>query len=197
MHVTDSWSWMPRPKSYIWLPIKRDSTMYLHTYVWHGKGGKNCFFRFSLHKVGAYGISPKMPLVKKSTKWLKFAKSVHPGATWSQFSANFRQFFGDFRQFGMKSGFFLNSVLCRKSTVHFLHFSAKLFFQNRPQIPSPGPTRRFFSIIDRGEVVPQGWILSPGGEVIPWGEILCSPLHFSKQWRVFTPGGEQRGEHSP
>jgi hypothetical protein len=42
-----------------------------------------------------------------------------------------------------------------------------------------------------GEVVPQGGILSPGGE------ILCSPLHSSEQYRVFTPGGERRGEHSP
>jgi hypothetical protein len=32
------------------------------------KEEKTVFFRFSLHKVGAYGISPKMPLVKKSTK---------------------------------------------------------------------------------------------------------------------------------
>jgi hypothetical protein len=28
---------------------------------------------------------------------------------------------------------------------------------------------------------PQGWILSPRGEVIPRGEIICSPLHSSKQ----------------
>jgi hypothetical protein len=42
----------------------------------------------------------------------------------------------------------------------------------------------------RCEVVPQRWILSPGGK------ILCSP-HSSKQYRVFTPGCERRGEHSP
>jgi hypothetical protein len=38
-----------------------------------------------------------------------------------------------------------------------------------------------------GEFVPRGWILSPGGEVV------CSPLHSSKKWRVFTPGGWRRG----
>jgi hypothetical protein len=32
-----------------------------------------------------------------------------------------------------------------------------------------------------GEVVPQRWILFPWGEFIPWGEIICSPLHSSKQ----------------
>jgi hypothetical protein len=31
----------------------------------------------------------------------------------------------------------------------------------------------------------------------PGGEILSSQLHSSKQYRVFTPGGERRGEHSP
>jgi hypothetical protein len=43
----------------------------------------------------------------------------------------------------------------------------------------------------RGEFCPLGVNLSPGGE------ILCLPLHSSKQLRVFTPGGEQRGEHFP
>jgi hypothetical protein len=38
---------------------------------------------------------------------------------------------------------------------------------------------------------------SLGVKLSPGGEILCSPLHSSKQLRVFTPGGEQRGEHSP
>jgi hypothetical protein len=49
----------------------------------------------------------------------------------------------------------------------------------------------------RGEVVPQGWILSLGVKLSPGCEILCFPLHSSKLWRVFTPGGERRGEHSP
>jgi hypothetical protein len=39
---------------------------------------------------------------------------------------------------------------------------------------------------------PYGQTLTPGvnfvpwGEVIPWDEIICSPLHSSKQQRVFT-----------
>jgi hypothetical protein len=36
-----------------------------------------------------------------------------------------------------------------------------------------------------------------GVKLSPGGEILCLPLHSSKQWRVFTPGGEQRGEVIP
>jgi hypothetical protein len=36
----------------------------------------------------------------------------------------------------------------------------------------------------RGEFCHLGVKLSPGGET------LCSPLHMSKQFRVFTPGGE-------
>jgi hypothetical protein len=43
----------------------------------------------------------------------------------------------------------------------------------------------------RGELSPLGVKLSPGGET------LCSPLHSFEQWRVFTPGGERRGEHFP
>jgi hypothetical protein len=44
----------------------------------------------------------------------------------------------------------------------------------------------------RGEVVPQGSILSP------WVEISCLPLHSSKQYVECSPldGGEQRGGHS-
>jgi hypothetical protein len=33
----------------------------------------------------------------------------------------------------------------------------------------------------RGEVVSQGWIMSPGVKLSPGGEIICSPLHSSKQ----------------
>jgi hypothetical protein len=36
-----------------------------------------------------------------------------------------------------------------------------------------------------------------GAKLSPGGKILCSPLHPSKHYRVFTPGGERRGEHSP
>jgi hypothetical protein len=39
----------------------------------------------------------------------------------------------------------------------------------------------------QGPSCPQGWILSPGGE------ILCSPLHSSKQQRVFNCGGWTKG----
>jgi hypothetical protein len=31
----------------------------------------------------------------------------------------------------------------------------------------------------------------------PWGKIFCLPQHSSKQQKVFIPGGERRGEHSP
>jgi hypothetical protein len=37
----------------------------------------------------------------------------------------------------------------------------------------------------------------PGAKLSPGGEILCSPLHSSKQDRVFTPGGERRSELPP
>jgi hypothetical protein len=36
-----------------------------------------------------------------------------------------------------------------------------------------------------------------GVKLSPWGESLSLPLHSSKQKRVFTPGGERRGEHYP
>jgi hypothetical protein len=44
---------------------------------------------------------------------------------------------------------------------------------------------------------PQGQNCPPGVKLSPGGEIHCSPLHSSKQYRVFTPGEEQRGKHSP
>jgi hypothetical protein len=44
----------------------------------------------------------------------------------------------------------------------------------------------------RGEVVPQGGILSPGAGV----KFSVRPSVLLNS-RVFTPGGEQRGEHSP
>jgi hypothetical protein len=44
---------------------------------------------------------------------------------------------------------------------------------------------------------PQRQSCPPGVKLSPGGEILCSPLHSSKQLRVFTPGGKQRGELHP
>jgi hypothetical protein len=44
---------------------------------------------------------------------------------------------------------------------------------------------------------PRGEFAPPGVKISPGGEILCLPLHSSQQQRVFTPGGERRGEHSP
>jgi hypothetical protein len=44
---------------------------------------------------------------------------------------------------------------------------------------------------------PRDKLWPPGVKLSPGGEILCSPLHSSKQYRVFTPGGERRGELHP
>jgi hypothetical protein len=50
---------------------------------------------------------------------------------------------------------------------------------------------------------PRGKLCPPGVNFVPWvklspgDKILCSTLHSSKQYRVFTSVGERRGEHSP
>jgi hypothetical protein len=53
----------------------------------------------------------------------------------------------------------------------------------------------------RGKLWPQGQSCPPGLNFVPWGlspggQIICSPLHSSKQQSVH-PWGEWRGEHSP
>jgi hypothetical protein len=79
-----------------------------------------------------------------------------------------------------------------KKSVHFWCYVA-MSTSRGPFLTSPLEA----NFDPRGEVSPQGAKLTPGVEVIPWGEILCLPLHSAKQYRVFVPGGEQRGEHSP
>jgi hypothetical protein len=54
----------------------------------------------------------------------------------------------------------------------------------------------------RRQLWPPGMKSGPPGKLCllmvklsPGGEILCLPLHLSKHSRVFTTGGEQKGEH--
>jgi hypothetical protein len=97
-------------------------------------------------------------------------------------------------------GFFAQDVCKSSSNIHVLHsikISMKLSkYQRGPRGPFlTSPLRANFD--PRGEVVPQRWIRPLGVKLSPGGEILCSPLHSSKQYRVFTPGGERRGELHP
>jgi hypothetical protein len=66
-----------------------------------------------------------------------------------------------------------------------VHLLRPINFAPRGKLRLPGA-----KLSPRGEFYPLGVALSPGGEII------CSPLHSSKQLRVFTTGGEHRGEHS-
>jgi hypothetical protein len=129
---------------------------------------------------------------------------------------------GDFFSFGSISRNFVERFwkktvdeIFQANLLHLRQFGKKrVFFKNRPRgqfflKKDRGPFLTLplgVNFDPRGEFVPQGWILSPGGE------ILCSPLHSSKQLsdyplgvnipprgQNFTPGAKftPRGEVRP
>jgi hypothetical protein len=49
----------------------------------------------------------------------------------------------------------------------------------------------------RGEVVPQGWILSPGSEVIPWGVKFSVRPSILLNSREYSPLGVNEGVNIP
>jgi hypothetical protein len=68
-----------------------------------------------------------------------------------------------------------------------------------------GSQRQFFNFTPKDEILPPGVNFVPYGWSYPLdgGETLCLPIHFSKHYRVFNPGGEWgvniplKGQNSP
>jgi hypothetical protein len=84
------------------------------------------------------------------------------------------------------------------------HIGANTIHGQRHKSSGPFLTSPLGANFDpRGDVVPQGRCCPPGAMLSPRGEICSLGMKFSVHpsillnSRVFTPGGEQRGEHSP
>jgi hypothetical protein len=76
----------------------------------------------------------------------------------------------------------------RQSVITLFTAEAKTTFViSRFVDPSWEVRGQFFNFAPRDEILP------PGVNIFPLGvKVLCAPLHLSRQYRMFTPGGEDK-----